>query len=54
MMLPFVFYYLLKLTNNRDIMGDFVNKPFQKKLGVASVAIISTASLLALVLSLFH
>ena len=32
MMLPFVFYYLLKLTNNRDIMGNFVNKPIQRSL----------------------
>ena len=52
MMLPFVFYYLLKLTNNRDIMGNFVNKPIQRSLGTFSVVVISIASVFGLVLAL--
>ena len=54
MMLPFVFYYLLKLTNNRTIMGNFINKPFQRKLGKFAIIVISIASILGLILSLFN
>lgn len=54
MMLPFVFYYLLKLTNNGTIMGNFVNKPIQQNLGTISIIVISIASILGLVLSLIQ
>lgn len=53
MMLPFVFYYLLKLTNNSDIMGAYINKPFQKKFGTIATVAISVASALGLVLTFF-
>ena len=48
MMLPFIFYYLLRLTNSRSIMGTHMNNKFQKYFGVVSVIIISGASLLTL------
>jgi Mn2+/Fe2+ NRAMP family transporter len=51
MMLPFVFYYLLKLTNNRTIMGSNINKPFQQHFATAAVVVISIASILTLFLS---
>jgi Mn2+/Fe2+ NRAMP family transporter len=51
MMLPFVFYYLLKLTNNPEIMGVHINKPFQRRFATVSVFVISIASVLTLVLS---
>ena len=53
MMLPFVFYYLMKLTNSKEIMGDFINNTFQRKFGTAVILIISIASLLGLVLTVF-
>ena len=49
MMLPFIFYYLLKLTNNRDVMGAHANSLFQRRFGMISVVVISVASLLAFV-----
>jgi NRAMP (natural resistance-associated macrophage protein)-like metal ion transporter len=51
MMLPFVFYYLLKLTNNPEIMGVHINKPFQRRFATVSVFVISIASVLTLILS---
>jgi Mn2+/Fe2+ NRAMP family transporter len=53
MMLPFVFFYLMKLTNSKDIMGEFVNTAFQKKFGSAAIITISIASTLGLVLTFF-
>ena len=49
MMLPFIFFYLLKLTNNVSIMGEKINSAFQRNFGLISVIVISAASLLALV-----
>jgi Mn2+/Fe2+ NRAMP family transporter len=54
MMLPFIFYYLLKLTNSHEVMGVHTNSRFQRRFGIVSVVIISIASLLALVFTLIH
>ncbi len=54
MMLPFIFYYLLKLTNNKAIMGSHANSKFQQNFGIISVVVISTASLLALAFYFIH
>jgi Mn2+/Fe2+ NRAMP family transporter len=51
MMLPFVFYYLLKLTNSKSIMGVHTNKPFQRRFATTSMIVISIASILTLLLS---
>ncbi len=41
MILPLVFYYLIKLTSGKDIMGSHANSPFQKNFtAVASVVIV--------------
>jgi len=53
MILPFIFYYLLKLTSRHDIMGDHTNSVFQRRFGMVSVGVISVASLLALVFSIW-
>jgi Mn2+/Fe2+ NRAMP family transporter len=50
--LPLVFYYLIKLTSNKTLMGKNVNKPFQKWLTITSSVIIIFASILTLVLTL--
>lgn len=53
MMLPFIFYYVIKLTNNPDIMGAYINKPYQQKIAIGGTIAISIASLLTLVFSFF-
>ena len=42
--LPLVFYYLLKLTNDRNLMGDFVNNKFQKYFSIICTIVIVIAS----------
>jgi Mn2+/Fe2+ NRAMP family transporter len=42
--LPLVFYYLLKLTNDRNLMGDFVNNKFQKYFSIICTIVIVVAS----------
>jgi Mn2+/Fe2+ NRAMP family transporter len=52
MILPLVFYYLIKLTSAPDVMGAHANSPFQKNFtSVASVFIViaSFATVLAVV-----
>jgi len=48
MTLPLVFYYLIKLTNNRTLMGKHVNSPFQKYFAVVSTIVIIIASVFTL------
>jgi Mn2+/Fe2+ NRAMP family transporter len=43
--LPPVFYYLIKLTNDRKLMGEFANNRFQKIFSFACTVIIIVASL---------
>jgi Mn2+/Fe2+ NRAMP family transporter len=42
--LPFVFYFLIKLTSDKDLMGEYVNTPFQKTFAIAGTIIILIAS----------
>jgi Mn2+/Fe2+ NRAMP family transporter len=42
--LPFVFYYLIKLTNDRDLMGQFANNRFQKIFSISCTVIIVIAA----------
>lgn len=51
-MLPVIFVYLLKLTNNKDIMGSYTNNTFQRRFGIIAVCVISLGALLALILTL--
>jgi Mn2+/Fe2+ NRAMP family transporter len=50
--LPLVFYYLLKLTNDRKLMGEFVNNKFQKYFSLICTIVIIIASIFT-VLSYF-
>jgi Mn2+/Fe2+ NRAMP family transporter len=45
--LPFVFYYLIKLTSDRSLMGEFVNNKFQHYFTIVCTFIIVLASGLA-------
>ncbi|MBK9927970.1 MAG: divalent metal cation transporter [Anaerolineales bacterium] len=42
--LPLVFYFLINLTSNRELMGEFVNNGFQKNFAVVSSVVIVLAS----------
>ena len=53
-MLPIVFYYLIKLTNNKEIMGTYINTPLQKNFAVITTIAICVASLLAITLTVIR
>jgi len=42
--LPLVFYFLINLTSNRELMGEFVNNGFQKNFAIVSSVVIVLAS----------
>jgi Mn2+/Fe2+ NRAMP family transporter len=52
MSLPLVFYYLIKLTDNRELMGNYVNSKFQKYFSIIATVVIFIASIFT-VLSIF-
>ena len=47
--LPPVFYYLIKLTNDRQVMGGFANNTFQKIFSITCTVIIVVASVFTVV-----
>jgi Mn2+/Fe2+ NRAMP family transporter len=47
--LPLVFYYLIKLTNDRQLMGHFANNKFQKYFAIACTVVIVIASAVTLI-----
>lgn len=49
MTLPFVFYFLIKLTSDRDLMGKFANNRFQKYFSTILSVVIVLASLVTVV-----
>jgi len=42
--LPLIFYYLIKLTSNRNLMGEFANNPFQKYFAIICSIVIVIAA----------
>ncbi len=46
--LPLVFYYLIKLTNDRKLMGQFANNKFQKYFAITCSVVIVIASAVTL------
>jgi Mn2+/Fe2+ NRAMP family transporter len=45
MTLPLVFYYLIKLTSNKSLMGNYINSTFQRNFAVVSTVVIAIASI---------
>lgn len=43
--LPLVFYFLINLTSDKELMGSFVNHPFQKNFAIVSSIVIILASI---------
>ncbi len=52
--LPPIFYYLIKFTSHRDLMGEFTNTPVQKYGAAIGTIIISLASLFAVAATIFR
>ncbi len=52
-MLPPVFFFLLKLTNDRQLMGDYANNRFQRIFATGSTALILVASFLTVILAIW-
>lgn len=52
MSLPLIFYYLIKLTNSKELMGEYRNTAFQKYFAVVGTIIISIASVFTLIAAL--
>ncbi|PIW73671.1 hypothetical protein CO005_00165, partial [Candidatus Roizmanbacteria bacterium CG_4_8_14_3_um_filter_34_9] len=44
MALPPIFYFLIKFTNNHEIMGKYVNNKFQKWFAIGGTVVITLAS----------
>ncbi len=49
--LPLVFYFLIKLTGDKKLMGEYVNKPFVKWFAIIGSIVIGIASVATLVAS---
>lgn len=54
MMLPFVFYYLIRLTSDHSLMGRLVNGPFQKYFAIICTILIAIASVATLILTFWR
>ena len=53
LLLPVILIAVLKLANNRELMGDYANGPIYKILALLTVVIISALSLLYIAAALF-
>lgn len=51
-LLPFVFYFLLKITNNKNLMGKYTNNPIYNIFAVFSSIVIVISSIFVIVSSL--
>jgi len=47
--LPLVFYFLIKLTNSKELMGEFANTSFQKNFAIVCTVVIMIASAFTMV-----
>ena len=54
MALPPIFYYLIKFTNSKKLMGDYVNNTFQRWFAIIGTVVIACASLFAIAAQIFH
>jgi Mn2+/Fe2+ NRAMP family transporter len=53
MTLPLVFYFLIKLTSSKEVMGKYANNRFQKYFSVALTILISIASMVTIYSTFF-
>ena len=53
MLLPLFFYYLLKIVNDKQVMGEHVNGLLYNIFSIASSIFIAIASIAAVIISVF-
>lgn len=53
-LLPVFFYFLLKIVNDKDLMGKYVNGRLANIFTVGSTILIATAAIIAILISLFR
>jgi Mn2+/Fe2+ NRAMP family transporter len=49
-MLPSVFFFLIRLTSNKQLMGEFGNSPFKKNFATIASIVITIASMLTVII----
>ena len=54
LLLPVIFFFLLKITNNKDLMGRYINNKWYNYFATLSSAIIILAALFVFTSSFFH
>ncbi len=54
MTLPLVFYYLIRLTDDKRLMGNYTNNGFQRWFAIASTVVIFIASIATLAAAIFN
>ncbi len=52
--LPLVFYFLIKLTSSKELMGSFANNSFQKYFSIACTLVIIVASAFTMIAVIFR
>jgi Mn2+/Fe2+ NRAMP family transporter len=53
MALPLVFFFLISLANNKDLMKEYVNNKFQKYFSIGATVVIAIASVATLAFAIF-
>lgn len=53
-LLPFVFYFLLKITNNKELMGEHTNNKWYNYFAIISSVVIVLASVFTIIATLFN
>ena len=54
LLLPVIFFFLLKITNNKDLMGSYINNKWYNYFASFSSAIIILAALFVMLSSFIH
>ena len=54
MSLPLVFFYLIRLTDSKNLMKNYANNAFQKYFAIGATIVISIASVVALAAAIFN
>jgi len=52
MLLPVIFYFLIKITSNPSLMGTYINKPLQKNVAITASVMIVFASIFTVIITL--
>ena len=52
-MLPPVFFFLLKLTNDRQLMGNYANNRFQRIFATGATVVILAAAFVTVILAIW-